>query len=71
MHTVLRSGGGLITLIFGTLMGKTYSRIKWLAVVMMTLGVAITALDNIKALVSQYDISTGRTLGLLIDSLLG
>lgn len=51
MHIVLRSGGGLITLCVGTLVGKRYSKTEWVTVVTMTFGVLLIALDGIQPLV--------------------
>ncbi|KAF2011832.1 UAA transporter [Aaosphaeria arxii CBS 175.79] len=48
MHIVLRSGGGLVTLVVGTLFGKSYSKTKWMSVMLMTLGVVIAALSGTK-----------------------
>lgn len=51
MHIVLRSGGGLVTLGIGALVGKRYSKTKWIAVMAMTLGIIFVALDNLDTLV--------------------
>jgi UDP-xylose/UDP-N-acetylglucosamine transporter B4 len=53
LHIVLRSGGGLITLIIGTLAGKTYSKTQWSSVATMTLGVAISGWNLAKDPVSN------------------
>ena len=48
LHIVLRSGGGLVTLCIGTILGKSYSTKQWISVMSMTIGVVIATLGMIK-----------------------
>ncbi|KAH7392612.1 UAA transporter [Pyrenochaeta sp. MPI-SDFR-AT-0127] len=48
VHIVLRSGGGLVTLVVGTIAGKTYTRMQWMSVLTMTGGVVMTAMSGAK-----------------------
>ncbi|KAH7111098.1 UDP-xylose and UDP-N-acetylglucosamine transporter [Dendryphion nanum] len=65
MHIVLRSGGGLVTLCVGTLFRNTYSRTKWMSVIVMTLGVLITTVGRAKD--SMQDSVTGvLTIGVFL-----
>lgn len=43
VHIILRSGGSITTMIAGSLWGKRYSRIQFIAVMLLTVGVITAA----------------------------
>lgn len=43
MHIILRSFGSVTTMLAGWLVGKRYSRIQWLSVLILTVGVVVSA----------------------------
>lgn len=43
VHIILRSGGSIVTMFAGWLVGKKYSRMQFLAVMLLTMGVILAA----------------------------
>lgn len=53
VHIILRSGGSITTIVAGSLWGKKYSRIQFMAVILLTVGVITAAWSDAQTKVTR------------------